>query len=140
MKYDDATWHYDYTSELGVPNDYAATHIGLFLKWCILKGWAGDLHTEEDADQIEEVVNGSMSGTDFLTNLCDCQLTDEDLNEEGNLFAQQYYGPDGLYLQDYARVFRDKMYKTEESGIDYSIFSRILDARLKSGFLTKSRA
>jgi hypothetical protein len=81
-----------------------------------------------------------MSGTDFLTNLCDCQLTDEDLNEEGNLFAQQYYGPDGLYLQDYARVFRDKMYKTEESGIDYSIFSRILDARLKSGFLTKSRA
>ena len=78
MKYDDATWHYDNTSQIGQPNEYAATHIGLFLKWCILKGWAGDLHTEEDADELESVIDGTMSGTDFLTTYCDCQLADED--------------------------------------------------------------
>lgn len=140
MKYDDATWHYDNTSQIGKPNEYAATHIGLFLKWCILKGWAGELHTEEDADELASVIEGTMSGTDFLTSYCDCQLTDEDLNEEGNLFAQQYYGPDGQYLNDYARVFREHMYKSPESEVDFEVFSKMMNARLKSGILTKSSA
>jgi hypothetical protein len=34
-KYDDASWHYggDYPEDL--PNENVATHIGMFLQWCI---------------------------------------------------------------------------------------------------------
>jgi hypothetical protein len=63
LKYDDASWHYE-----GVPKDQpeenSGTHIALFLKWCFVKGWAGELYQEEEPEAVEAVVSGSLSATE----------------------------------------------------------------------------
>ena len=71
---------------------------------------------------------------------CDGQLTDEDLNEEGNRFAAQYYGEEGLYLGDYADHFGDQMYVAPDSAHDFAKFSAMVEARFKSSALTDAGA
>lgn len=108
MKYDDASWHYggDFPDDL--PEEAAATHIGMFLAWAITNDLAGELHLEDSQDSIQKVKIRGMTGREFLLKECDGKFTDEDLNEEGNLFAQHYYeGEDdhyGRYLADYEEI------------------------------------
>jgi hypothetical protein len=137
MKYDDASWHYDGDFPADQPEENGGTHIALFLKWCFIKGWAGSLHTEEEPEAVAAVVDGSLPATEFLFKYCDGMFTDEDLNEAGNSFAAKYYGPDGLYLDDYAQVFFDEMYVAPEESHDFGKFSSVLEARFGSGIWTK---
>lgn len=139
MKYDDASWHYGGDFPTGQPQENGGTHIALFLKWCFIKGWAGDLHIEEEPEAVEAVIVGELSGTDFFFKYCDGKLTDEDLDEAGNAFASRYYGDEGLYLEDYAEAFGDVMYVASEDAHDYENFSAMLEARLKSELLTKAK-
>ena len=80
-----------------------------------------------------------MSATDFLFKYCDGKFNDEDLNEEGNAFAAKYYGEDGLYLGDYEEAFAELLYVAPEEAHDYAKFAAMIDARHKSGILTKSQ-
>jgi hypothetical protein len=137
MKYDDATWHSGGNFPAGSPPEYGGTHIALFLRWCFSKGWAGELHRSEEPDDTQRVVEGEMSAVEYLFKYCDGKLTNEDLDETGNAFAEQYYGDDGLYLDDYAEHFGDLLYVAPESAHDFSKFSAMLERRLESGILTK---
>lgn len=139
MKYDDASWHYGGAFPEGQPDEHGGTHIGLFLRWCFERGWAGSLHLEEAPDAVAEVVRGEMSGTDFLFRYCDGKFTDEDLNDEGNEFAAKYFGDDGLYFDDYIESFEDLMYIEPEGTHGYKKFAAMLEARLTSGILTRSQ-
>ena len=141
MKYDDASWHYgaDHFPK-NQPDEHGATHIGLFLRWCFVKGWAGELHTQNEPDAVAQVTSGTMSGTKFLFDYCDGKFTNEDLTPEGNAFAEQYYGDNGLYLDDYARHFGSNEYRAPESAHDFSRFSQVLEERLRGKVLTKSQA
>jgi hypothetical protein len=64
-------------------------------------------------------------------------LTNENFNEQGNAFAEKYYGDQGLYLQDYQKQFGSHEYSSPESAHDFVEFSSLLNGRLKSGQLTK---
>lgn len=131
MKYDDASWHCGgegFPEES--PNEYGGTHIALFLKWCFSKGWIGDLHQEEEPEDVARVISGAMSATDFLFKYCDGKLTDEDLSDEGNRFASLHYGENGSYLTDYGNLFSEEMYACSEADHDYALFSSILDRHL----------
>lgn len=139
MKYDDAKWHYEGQFPADSPMEFGGTHIALFLKWCFIKGWAGELHLTDAAADVERVVAGTLSATEFLFQHCDGKLTDEDLNDEGNSFAEHYYGDEGLYLIDYAENFADLMYTRPESTHDFSLFSQIVEDRYQSGILTESQ-
>lgn len=136
MKYDDASWHYGGNFPAGQPQEHGGTHIALFLKWCFIKGWAGELHTQEEP---EAVINGSMLATDFFFKYCDGKLTNESLNKSGNAFAELYYGDDGFYLDDYAEHFGNFMYLKPETAFDFAKYSAILNARLKSSVLAKNQ-
>ncbi len=138
MKYDDASWHSDGDFPNTSPQEYGGTHIGLFLRWCFIRGWAGSLHLEEWPKDVAKLVAGEISGTEFLFEKCDGKFTDEDLSDEGNSFAGAYYADDGLYLGDYAEHFGDLMYVAPESDHDFQAFSAMLDARLASGKLRRS--
>ena len=140
MKYDDASWHYGGDFPEGQPDEHGGTHIGLFLKWCFAQGWAGALHTTDAPADVAEVVQGTMTGTDFLFRHCDGKFTDEDLTDEGNSFAAQYYGNEGLYLDDYAEQFGSLMYVAPESAHDYEKFSRMLESRGATGILAKPKS
>lgn len=136
MKYDDASWHYGGEFPDDSPQEFGATHIAMFLRWCFNKGWAGDLHLEEEPEDTQRVIDGSMSATEYFLKYCDEKLTDEDLNSKGNAFAENYYGDKGLYLPDYAKHFGDLMYVAPESAHDFELFSKVLESRYQSGVLT----
>ena len=78
-----------------------------------------------------------MSAVEYFFKYCDGKLTNEDLDETGNAFAERYYGEDGLYLDDYAEHFGDLLYVAPESEHDFATFSSMLERRLESGILTK---
>ena len=84
------------------------------------------------------MIDGNISATHFFLKHCDGKLTEEDLSEEGNLFAQRYYGVDGLYLDDYAKHFADEMYVKSEEEHDDSLFTNMIKARFDSNILTKT--
>ena len=139
MKFDDASWHYGGDFPDGSPEEYGGTHIALFLKWCFIKGWASSMHLEEWPEDTKRVINGEMPATDFLFQYCDGKLTIEDFTDEGNNFARQYYGEDGLYLDDYADLFIDQMYLKGEADHDFETLSSIMNKRLESGILSKTQ-
>ena len=72
-----------------------------------------------------------MSGTAFLFKHCDGKFTDEDLNDQGNAFAKEYYGDDGDYMQDYAGEFGELMYLKPEGEHDFRRFSEMMETHLK---------
>ena len=97
MKYDDESWHSGGEFPDGSPIEYGATHIALIMKWCFQKGWAGDLHINNVAsnNDLQKMIANEMSATDFFMQWCDGKLTDEDFNEQGNVFLKEYYGTEG---------------------------------------------
>ena len=62
MKYDDASWHSGGDFPEGSPQEYGATHIALIMKWCFLKGWAGEIHTGDEASthDFKKVISGEF--------------------------------------------------------------------------------
>ena len=139
MKYDDASWHYGGDYPEGLPEENGGIHIALFLRWCFTKGWASDHHKDEEPEETQKVADGRVSATEYFFKYCDGKLTNEDFNEEGNKFAEEYYGENGLFLEDYANKFDKLMYVAPENTIDFEIFSSMLNERQQSGVLTKNQ-
>ena len=106
-KYDDASWHYggDYPSEL--PPENGATHIGMFLTWCIDTNLISEFQLEDFEEDIEKVRNREMTGTEFLFQNCDEKFTDEDLNDLGNNFTSDYYEDGSEFAKQNSSYFKD---------------------------------
>ena len=136
-KYDDASWHYNGEFPADQPKEHGGTHRALFLKWCFLQGWAGQLHLDDAPEAVQGVIDGSLAATRFLFTHCDGKLTDEDLSDQGNAFAAAYYGDYGLYLDDYANHFDAQMYIASEAEHDFAAFAAILQQRFDSGELLR---
>ena len=132
MKYDDADWHY--TEDF--PEEYAGVHIALYLKWCFLKGWAGNTHLEEWPEDVKDLITGNLSATQFLCKNCDNMLTSEDLNEEGNLFTRNYY--ESCFLDDFSENFGNFIYTAPEKDFDFKKFTAMCDSKLYTGELKKT--
>lgn len=94
MKYDDAEYYF-LNFETDLPNENGGRHIGLFLEWAILRGLASTEHMEHAS----ALRSGEASGLDLLFDQCDGKLMDEDLGDEGNLFAADYY--EAHHLDDF---------------------------------------
>src|SRR3978361_1838880 len=90
-KYDDASWHYLGSYPKGLPQENAATHIGMFLTWCINNKFVSDDLLEDSREDIEKVKARQLTGAEFLWHNCDGKFTDEDLDQIGNGFAKDYY-------------------------------------------------
>lgn len=140
MKYDDASLHYNGEFPANTPQQYGGTHIALFLRFCFVKGWAGPLHIQQRPAEVQRVIDGSLPATQFLFGFCNGCLTDQDLNETGKAFADQYYGRDGMYVYDYLQNFGDLMYKAPESEHNFNRQGVFMEARLRSGILTRTQA
>ena len=107
-KYDDSSWHSEGNFPSGIPLENGATHIGYFLTWCIKNNMISDFQLEENEDDVHRVLQHTMTGREFLLQNCDGKFTDEDLNEDGNAFASDYYNEEsdfskkvGSYLSNY---------------------------------------
>ena len=137
MKHDDASWHYggDHFPE-ELPHEAGATHIAMFVAWCVLNGLAGDLHTEEFADDLESLRTRELTPGAWFLMVCDGKFTDEDVNEEGNAFAQAYYdaAKAGQYIFDYETVLGDSvpsLYHVPDTWDAYDRLAPVLKTRLE---------
>lgn len=135
MKFDDASWHYegDYPDDL--PDSAAATHIGMFLAWALLRGFASVELAEDSADALAALQRRELTGAQFLLTELDEKLIDEDLSEEGAAFALAYYtgkDHDSRYIDDYFSVFsveESTLYSVPDTWAHYDQLAPSIDAR-----------
>ncbi len=117
MKYDDAEFCFlNFETELD--NNAANTHIGMYLAWAVLRGLGGDARGDERwARECERLRRREITGGQLLSDLCDCKLTDWDLNAEGNAFTAAYY--ESTFAKDYERALGHAMPKSGHPTDDF---------------------
>ena len=134
MKYDDASWHYGGQFPKDLPNEAGATHTGMFVAWALLTGLAGEIHTEEIPEGLEKLRSRSVTPGQFFLEACDGKFTDEDLNDEGNAFAQEYFDFDrGAYMNDYDQLLAKGLpsqYHVQDTWTNFDKLRHVLDKRL----------
>ena len=130
---DRVDWHYGNNFPKELPKENGGTHIGLFISWIIESGLIGEIHTNDSSEGIQKVKRKEITGRDFLFEFCDGKLWNEDLNEVGVLFAEDYYSSD-QYFNDYANLLaaeKETVYHIENNWENYSKLKKILDVRFK---------
>lgn len=136
MKYDDASWHYGGDFPIDLPDEAGATHTGMFVAWAILADLGGDLHLKEFPQHVENLRSRSVTPGQFFLDACDGKFTDDDLNDEGNAFAREYYDAQlGAFLNDYERVLLKDLPSLYHVPDTWATFDRLrptLDKRLRS--------
>jgi len=139
MKYDDASWHYGGDFPQDLPDEAGATHIAMFVAWCVLNGMAGALHLEDFADDAERLRARACTPGTWFMNVCDGKFTDEDVNEEGNAFAASYYAYDGSnpsrYVSDYERVLGaglPSLYHVPDTWTSYDLLAPVIVRRFEA--------
>ena len=132
MKYDDASWHSGGEFPDGSPEEYGATHIALFFKWCGLRELLSEFQTTDEfnAANTTAMLEGRQSATTCILKNCDGKLTDEDLTDVGNSFAKSYY--ESHYFDDYMALYGELLYSAPESDHDFSKLTATLDQRWNS--------
>ena len=135
MKYDDASWHYEGDFPDDLPPEAGATHIGMFLAWALLHGFAGEIHNEDFPETLEQLRQRTITPGEFLIRACDEKFTDEDLSDEGNAFAGFYFGsPDQSvsYLDDYESTLGEKgksLYYIADTWQNYDRLAPVIQKR-----------
>lgn len=130
MAIDRMDWHYTGEYPVDLPEEQSGTHIGMYLAWIINNDLVGELHLEEDAEEIQAVRERTMTGREFLIKLCDTKFWDEDLNEEGLAFTEQYYNDDTQgYFNDYVQTLAASLpsfYHVEDSWQNYDLIAPLI--------------
>jgi hypothetical protein len=134
MKYDDTSWHYGEKFPSDLRADAACIHIGMFVAWCFLNGFIGDVH-KKTPEILEELLDRYKTpGVWFMEN-CDGKFTDEDLSKVGNKFAQSYYNTNpSPYLDDYKSTMnknRPTIYHAPDSWQFYDRLAPKIETRFK---------
>lgn len=135
MTYDDIAWHDDPTWSCELPDGAAATHSGMFLAWALQRGLGSERHAEEDPEAVAALESRRITPGRFLLRNCDGRLTDDDLNDEGNAFAVDYFDLEtGHYTRDYeATLLSDvpNRYLVPDTWDSFDRLSPVLDRRLQ---------
>ncbi len=134
MKYDDASWHYGGDFPKDLPNEAGATHTGMFLAWALLAGLGGEIHTTECPEDLSDLLNRTLTPGYFFMKRCDGKFWDDDLNDEGNKFAEFYYRLDtpDRFLHDYERTVgkaAPSLYHVEDSWANFDLLQPVFDER-----------
>lgn len=142
MFIDRLEWHAQADLPADSSREQGCTHIGMFLAWALLSGHAGEIHRRGLAEALTALRARHLTGHELLVTQCGGRLTEDDLDEEGNAFADAYYR--APYLQDYADVLaRDlpSLYHVADTWENYDqiapVITRAFEAWRKERTLTK---
>ena len=147
MTYDDASWHAEGDFPDDLPPEAGATHMAMFVAWCMLNGLAGSLHKGDWQAELEQLESRRMTPGSWFLMTCDGKFTEKELSEDGNTFAVAYYGNDQgpltdpeTFLHDYVTIFDEfeEIYRVPDSWASYDrlapvIARRFAQWRAKSG-------
>ncbi|HTL49674.1 MAG TPA: hypothetical protein VL219_03365 [Steroidobacteraceae bacterium] len=134
MKYDDASWHAGESFPNDLAPEAAGTHTGMFVAWALLAGLGSELHVLEQSDELERLRQRRITPGQFFLLVCSGKFLDEDLNAEGNAFAQAYFELDrGNYLGDYREYLVKGLaseYHVSDTWTNFEKLRPVLDRRL----------
>ena len=134
-KLDSVYWHYEADEfPKGLKMRNAATHIGMFVNWCIVNNFF-----KADGVETTSVLNGAVTGAQFLLNNYDGKFYVEYLVDECVEFARNYYDESNFtkkfnsYLKDYCSLFSqyETIHHIEDSGKNYELVKTIIDKRFE---------
>lgn len=130
MAFDKWDWHADNVPE-GFPVENGAVHIGVYFAWCANNDLISfDEDEGHEVENIEELKNREITGTQYFINNCDGKLWDVDFNEEGLEFTEFYY--EELFFEDYSEASGDTPNYTVDDNWDiYDKVAPIIDKRFK---------
>jgi hypothetical protein len=133
MKYDDASWHYEGNFPKDLPKSAGSTHIGMFVAWCVLNGMVGDVHTEDFPEELQALRDREITPGSWLIKACDGKFIEEDLNEEGNAFAREFFDAKGAgYLEEYTATLCDScgtLYHVADTWENFDRLAPVIQAR-----------
>lgn len=146
--YDKAKWHWgaeDAPEDL--PQENGGTHIAFILRWCIEKGFYSEEFLEDFSECIDGIKSGGLDCREFFISGMDGSFSSEDLNEEGQVFLNEYYTNENTefakkfswYLADYEKILNnlsreknskdDSYFYIDNSNENYVIVKKIIDKR-----------
>jgi|GEM_PF-153471 len=135
-KLDSAYWHYEADNfPKCLKMRSAATHIGMFVKWCVLNNYF-----KAEKSETEKILAGMITGAQFLLSYFDGKFHVDDLIDECADFARNYYDESKFtkkfnsYLKDYDSLFSDQyetIYHIEDSNKNYEMVKAMIDARFE---------
>lgn len=104
--YDKARYHASTIEEHDLPEEHAANHTVVFLRWLLEHNLMSDEFLTTSADVLGRYKSGNASIHDVYE-WWDCCLIDDMLSDEGNRFAKIYFDFEkGAYIQDYAAALQ----------------------------------
>ena len=103
--YDKAKYHYGGEFPEDLPEEQAFVHTGMFLGWIL----ENDLYDVEFWDDMKGYIasfkSREMTGTQIYEDVCDGAFVSDELNDEGNAFAQSYFDfEEGQYIHNYEKL------------------------------------
>ena len=105
-----------------------AVRIAFFVAWAMLNGLAGQLHLEDHQELLRQLHQRKITPRKFLEVACDDKFWEEDLSDDGNLFARVYYPQQrGLlnYFDDYREVFLTEYANLSSITDDWNDYDKI---------------
>ncbi len=133
-KHDDAAFHYKGQFPNDLPDAAGGTHIGLFVTWLLLHGKFAPSVYERAAPHLDALRERRITGREFLFRVLDEELLPEDLTEEADQFATDYY--DEVYLDDYIEILvpdeMDSIYRVDDNWENYDKLAPRIDERFAS--------
>lgn len=126
-KHDDAAWHYTNDSfPDDLPPEAGATHIGMFVAWCLLNGLSGR------AVEIKELADRSVTPGMWFFNTYNGQFTLDLLSDRGNAFTKDYFDD---YLDDYESLMPEgilSLYHFSDSWENYDALDKLIRSRFEA--------
>lgn len=132
--FDKAKYHDNSIEQLGLDEEQAFVHTGLFFAWLVNNGLMSDFFCDETRDGIIELKDRKISPSTLYMNW-DGVLSGEMLNEKGFNFALNYFDfKKGAYLADYEYVFNVKdgqVFTVRDTWDNYDKIKPLIDEAYK---------
>ncbi|QEY24090.1 DUF7832 domain-containing protein [Neisseria animalis] len=105
--YDHILFHTEEDYPAGLPEENAATHIGMYFQWAASQGLVNPVwqSAPETAADFAAMQQGSFSGAQFVLKHMGGAITPDDFTDVGQWFTEFYYDDEedgyGAFMEDY---------------------------------------
>lgn len=132
MSLDNAEWHATGFFPDDLPQEAAATHIGMFFAWVCLTGHASKEFLDANPDGVAALEARSATPGAFVLLTLEGTLEADHLSAEMGRFAAVYYDGQRPYLGDYTEALvaeGDSAYHVDDTWETFETLAPILDKR-----------
>ncbi len=131
--YDKAKWHFEGNFPSDLNNFQAYIHTGMFLGWLIESDLVSAEFLEDFPNDVQSFSKRELTGAQIYNQCCDGVLLLNDLSEEGNKFALNYFElSNGKYMADYEMTLANGLpstYHVPDTWSNYDKLKSMLDKR-----------